>query len=334
MIPSSDIILITENSLVKQKATTVSESIIAIRSSGLALEGTLNASGSLPAPAALLISGSGPVDRNSNAKRLPINVMGHVAAHLAANGITSLRYDKRGVGRSEGDYLSTGFNDNIDDARAAIEALRARPEVDADRVVVVGHSEGALIASALAEDEHLAGVALLAGAATNGKDVLRWQAQQVAPTLPKPVKLLMKMLRQDLVRTQTKRLDRIESSTDDVIRIQFVKLNAKWFREFMAYEPIAALRHAAVPVLAITGTKDIQVNPADVALMAHAVPTPFTGHLVDDVTHLLRTEPGPASIRTYKKQARQPLDERVTALLTDWVTSHTGITSGVRDGNL
>ena len=201
-------------------------------------------------------------------------------------------------------------------------------------VVVIGHSEGALIASALAADEQLAGVALLAGAATNGKDVLRWQAQQVAATLPKPVKLLMKLLRQDLVRTQTKRLDRIESSTDDVIRIQFVKLNAKWFREFMAFEPAAALGQAAVPVLAITGTKDIQVNPADVALMEHAVPTPFTGHLVDDVTHLLRTEPGTASVRTYKKQARQPLDERVTELLVDWVASHTRIENGTRDGNL
>ncbi len=309
----------------------MTESIISIPSGDLTLEGTLQTDTSLPGPAALLISGSGPVDRNSNAKRLPINVMGQIGSNLAANGITSLRYDKRGVGQSDGDYLSTGFNDNIDDARAALETLRARPEVDPDHVVVIGHSEGALIASALADNEQLAGVALLAGAATNGRDVLRWQARQVAPTLPKPVKLLMKLLRQDLVRTQTKRLERIESSTDDVIRIQFVKLNAKWFREFMAFEPAAALRHAAVPVLAITGTKDIQVNPADIELMEQAVPTPFTGHLVDDVTHLLRTEPGAASVRTYKKQARQPLDERVTALLTDWVTIHTRTKNGAGD---
>ena len=312
----------------------MTESIISIPSGDLALEGTLNASGLLPGPAALLISGSGPIDRNSNAKRLPINVMGRIATNLAANGITSLRYDKRGVGESDGDYLSTGFYDNISDARAALTALRARPEVDADQVVVIGHSEGALIASALAADEQLGGVALLAGAATNGKGVLRWQARQIAATLPRPVKLLTKLLRQDLVRTQTKRLDRIESSTDDVIRIQFVKLNATWFREFMSFEPLAALGEAAVPVLAITGTKDIQVNPADIALMEHAVPTPFTGHLVDDVTHLLRAEPGTASVRTYKKQARQPLDERVTELLADWVASHTRIRNGGRDGNL
>lgn len=312
----------------------MTESTISIPSGDLALAGTLKASGSLPGPAALLISGSGPVDRNSNAKRLPINVMGQIATILATSGITSLRYDKRGVGQSGGDYLSTGFDDNISDARAALETLRARPEVDADQVVAIGHSEGALIASALAVDEQLAGVALLAGAATNGKDVLRWQAQQVAATLPKPVKWLMKLLRQDLVRTQTKRLDRIESSTDDVIRIQFVKLNAKWFREFMSFEPAAALGRAAVPVLAITGTKDIQVNPADVALMEHAIPTPFAGHLVDDVTHLLRIETGTASVRTYKKQARQALDERVTELLTDWVASHTRIKNEAQDGNV
>ena len=309
----------------------MTESTISILSGTLTLKGTLDVSGPTPGPAALLISGSGPIDRDSNAKRLPINVMSQIAAHLSTNGVTSLRYDKRGVGESDGDYVSTGLHDNVDDARAAIEALRARPEVDPDRVVVIGHSEGALIASALAVDEQLAGVALLSGAANNGKDVLRWQARQVAPTLPKPVKWLMKLLRQDLVRSQTKRLEQIESSTKDVIRIQFVKLNAKWFREFMSFEPTQALGRAAVPVLAITGTKDIQVDPADVALMEHAVPTSFTGQLVEDVTHLLRAESGPASVRSYKKQARRPLDQRVTELLTEWVTTHTQTKDGATD---
>ena len=302
----------------------MTSSDVSIPSAGLTLRGTLASGGQGPGPAALLISGSGPVDRDSNAKRLSINVMSELAAHLAASGISSLRYDKRGAGQSDGDYWSSGFDDNVVDAGAALEELRARPEVDAARIVVIGHSEGALIASALAADDKLAGVVLLAGAAHNGKQVLRWQARMVAPTLPKPVQWLMRVLRQDLVKTQTKRLERIESSTDDVIRIQFVKLNAKWFREFMAFEPTDALERAAVPVLAITGTKDIQVDPADVSVMEHAVPTSFTGHLVDDVTHLLRMESGPASVRTYKKQARRPIDPRVKELVTDWVTARTG----------
>lgn len=296
---------------------------ISVPSGAFSLRGTLTVAGASPGPAALLISGSGPVDRDSNSKRLPIDVMGQIASQLAAEGIASLRYDKRGVGESDGDYLATGFHDNVADARAALEVLRARPEIDARRIVVIGHSEGALIAADLADDEQLAGVALLAGAARNGHDVLRWQARQIAPTLPKPVQMLMKLLRQDLVRTQTKRLERIETSTEDVIRIQSVKLNAKWFREFMTFEPTQALRHATVPILAITGSKDLQVDPADVSLMEQVVPTSFTGHVVDDVTHLLRPEPGPASVRTYKKQARRPLDPRVTRLLIDWVANST-----------
>lgn len=97
----------------------------------------------------------------------------------------------------------------------------------------------------------------------------------------------------------------------------------------MVFEPTDALERAAVPVLAITGTKDIQVDPADVSLMEQAVPTSFTGHLVDDVTHLLRMEWGPASVRAYKKQARRSVDPRVEELVTDWVAARIG-PAGVR----
>ena len=302
----------------------MAETDISIPSGPIQLRGTLAADGHAPGPAALLISGSGPIDRDSNTKRLRLDVMRQLAEHLTASGIASLRYDKRGVGASQGDYLSTGFHDNISDARAALHLLRSRPEVDAKQVMVVGHSEGALIASDLAADDDLAGVVLLAGAARNGKEVLRWQARQVAPLLPKPAQGLMKVLRQDFVRTQSKRLDRIEQSSDDVIRIQFVKLNAKWFREFMTFDPAEALRQAAVPVLAITGSKDIQVDPADVDIMEEVVSTPFTGHVVDDLTHLLRREPGQPSLGNYKKQARRSIDPRVGRLITDWATAILG----------
>ncbi|MFK8025255.1 MAG: alpha/beta hydrolase family protein, partial [Ilumatobacter sp.] len=250
---------------------------VPIESGPFTLRGSLTIAAAAPTPAALLISGSGPLDRNSNSKQLAIDVMGQIAARLAAEGVASLRYDKRGVAESDGDFLAAGFHDNIDDARAALAVLRARPDVDPDRIVVIGHSEGALIASVLADDERLAGVALLAGTVHDGNDLLRWQAGQIASTLPKPVRWMMKLLRQDLVRTQSKRLQRIADSTEDVVRIQFVKLNAKWFREFMVFDPTEALRRVAVPVLAITGSKDIQVDPADVERMREVVSTSFTG---------------------------------------------------------
>ena len=91
-----------------------------------------------------------------------------------------------------------------------------------------------------------------------------------------------------------------------------------------AFEPADALRQAAVPVLAMTGSKDIQVDPAAVDLMAEAVSTAFTGHVVDDLTHLLRREPGQPTLGNYKKQARRPIDQRVGQLITDWATETLG----------
>ena len=301
---------------------------ISIPSGRVTLAGTLVRVGVEPGPAALLISGSGPIDRDSNAKRLRTRIMAEVSEHLAANGVASLRYDKRGVGASEGEYLAAGFHDNVDDARAALATLRSRPSVDPSRVVVIGHSEGALIAAELASDSRLAGAILLSGAARDGREVLRWQARQVARTLPRLVRVLM---RQDLETVQAKRLERLAASTDDVIRMQLVRVNAKWFREFMGFEPGRALARAAVPVLAITGAKDLQVPPTDIGEMESLVPTPFTGLVVDDVTHLLRREAGPPSLRTYRAQARRPVDADVLALITDWVGAPTEATNGGLD---
>ena len=147
-----------------------------------------------PFTVALLISGSGPIDRNSNFKRMQIDVMRQVADHLEAAGIASFRYDKRGVGESDGDYRSSGFLDNVADANAALGTLRARPEIG--QIFVVGHSEGALISTELAgSGADVDGVVLLAGTAKNGKEVLRWQARQLAVRMPRPVKWLLRVFR-------------------------------------------------------------------------------------------------------------------------------------------
>ncbi len=271
-------------------------------------------------PIALLISGSGKIDRDSNMKRMPIDVMRQVATHLQSAGISSLRYDKRGVGRSQGDFSTTGFHDNVTDAKAAIASLRERPEVQERPMFVVGHSEGALIAAELvAADNTLDGAVLLAGTATSGEDVLRWQAEGLSKTLPKPVKMLMGLLKQDLAKTQGKRLAQIKASPDDVIRMQFVKVNAKWMREFMAHDPQETLRTIEVPLLAITGSKDVQVNPADVERIVELVGDDSSGHVLENVTHLLRSDDGPATVRTYKKQIKRPVDVRVLNMLSNWI---------------
>ena len=295
-------------------------------SKGLMLEGTLALPDSpRPSPAGVLIVGSGLVDRDENHKKLPIDVMRQLALHLAENGIASLRYDRRGVGASEGDFWTAGLSDNVDDAAAAVACLRSQPAVDPGRVYVLGHSEGATICIQLAaRHEPVAGAILLAGVGRHGEEALLWQGEQVVPGMKGFNKWLIGALHVDIRKSQLKAFAKIKKSTKDSYRIQGVKrINAKWMREFLAYDPAEDLARIDVPVLAITGSKDIQVDPADLDVMATLVRTDFESHVVPDVTHLLRADDAAVpSINTYKEQLKEPVDPRVIELVTDWLGRH------------
>jgi len=128
------------------------EQEVCFESGSLRLAGTLTlpAAGDAPWPAALLLGGSGPVDRNENWGLLRVDATRQLAHALALAGVASLRYDKRGVGTSDGgDWRAAGFFDAGDDAAAARVFLATRPELDSARIAAIGHSEGAFTATAL-----------------------------------------------------------------------------------------------------------------------------------------------------------------------------------------
>lgn len=91
--------------------------------------------------------------------------------------------------------------------------------------------------------------------------------------------------------------------------------------EFLAYDPAADLARIKVPVLAITGSNDIQVDPADVQRMVELVPGDSESHIVPGVTHLLRAGSRAQGLRTYRQQAETPIDERVTGFICKWLLS-------------
>lgn len=116
---------------------------------GVTLAGTLTAPRDrLRRPALLLLAGSGPVDRDETAEGHRLFLV--LADALTRQGFVVLRYDKRGAGKSTGDFRASTITDFTGDARAAIAWLRSRPEVDPDRIGVIGHSEGGAIAALLA----------------------------------------------------------------------------------------------------------------------------------------------------------------------------------------
>ncbi len=259
---------------------------------GIDLAGTLTLpEGEGPFPAVVLVSGSGPQDRDET-------VFGHrpflvLADHLTRQGIAVLRYDDRGVGESTGDFGSATSADFADDAEAGVTFLASRPNVDTERIGVVGHSEGGLIAPLVANgSDDVAFIALLAGPGITGEEILYLQAELIATAGGTPRRLV------DLNRTAQSELFAIMKTTEDdaeareeMTRVfqrffaeatddelaalgvvgdrdeyaqnQITQLLTPWFRFFITYDPVPTLQAVDVPVLAINGEKDLQVPPRE-----------------------------------------------------------------------
>jgi uncharacterized protein len=297
---------------------------VSFYSGGCTIAGTFTEAAD-PVAAALLVPGSGKSDRNSDA-RLPggrtlrIGVNKAVADALAKARVSTLRFDKRGIGASGGDYLRAGMDDWRADARAALGWLDARHS--GLPLLAVGHSEAAWYAAELAADQAVGGAVLLAAGARPAEEILTWQTEMIAARLPPWVKAVLRITRTDVIRSQRKRVARIKASRADVIRIQGVRFNARSFRDFLAYDPRPALARITVPVLAVTGGHDLQVPPEDVAAIGHLVHGPFEGHVTGDLSHLFRPDPASAGPRAYRRAVRQPVDAEVLGLITNWITRH------------
>lgn len=298
-------------------------------SEGTLIAGTL-AEVPHPVAAAVLITGSGKLNRDSDARlgrRGPVvlrtGVTRQVAEALGAAHVATLRYDKRGVGASGGDYLRTGLTDNAADARAALRWLATR--YPALPLLTVGLSEGTWHAAHLsAEELRVTGTVLLGAPARTGAEVIDWQMAAIEPTLPRAARLIMRLTRQDFERTQRKRLAVLKASTADVIRVNGVRVNARWWREFLAHDPAPDYAKIDTPVLALTGGHDLQVPPQDVAAIGRLVQGPFDGHVVGDLSHLLRPDPDRKGPFGYRRAVRQPVSAEVLTLITAWAAGHWG----------
>lgn len=286
---------------------------------GTSLAGTLTLpAGHGPHPAVLLLHGSGPLDRDGNTPKLPMNLGRPVADTLAARGMATLRYDRRGNGATPGDWRAAGFAGNRRDAAAAVRALAARSDIRADAIGVIGHSEGALHAMALGARTDVRAVVLLAGFAGPGEDAFRRQGRSVVASMPAPVRLL----RRPLAGLGSRALARVKRTRTDVSRLAGAKVNARWLREMLAHDTRDDLAAIDAAVLAVTGDKDLQVDPDDLKEIAQLVPGGAETHRIDDLTHVLRRDPGHPSLNSYRRLLRDPVDPGLLDLVARWLTGH------------
>jgi uncharacterized protein len=278
-------------------------------------------------PLVVILHGSGPVDRDGSVKNMPMNAYKLLAEFFAEFGVATLRYDKRGAGESEGDFYETGMWDLVNDGVAAVQAARQLPEVDPERIFLLGHSEGCTLAPAVNKQIQAAGIILLAGQADNVRDASEMQTQILEEEVTNMKGFLGTLLRglkvhKTAASKQKKLFDEIVASDQTVIKKGVTKINAKWIREHFSYVIEGDLASITCPVLAITGNKDIQVNPNHVHLFAEKITGDVDAYIIDRMNHLLRDQEEPVSMvkikSIYKKSFSKPLSPEMLAHIKQW----------------
>jgi uncharacterized protein len=323
------------------------ESEVVFPSDGLTLAGTLRLPDTEETtyPAVLFLHGSGPVNRDGSAVDLQtgnivmaVDVYRQLAVALSDAGIASLRFDKRGVGDSQGDATLASRADLLHDARAAIETLRGQPRVDADRIILVGHSEGAYLAQHLAaEDSTIAGVIFLAGAARPLDDITRWQVEALLGQqgIEGPA-LEAALVQQDEYiafvegsrgewqdYTASELQEQIPWLSEDAAEeLKGTPLALSWLREHYLADPAAVLSRVQAPTLAISGDKDLQVPSSEALLIGNILTAAgnddVTVLVLPDMNHLLRYHPEEPNL--IYRHVSDPVDPRVTEAIHDWIT--------------
>ena len=288
-------------------------------------------------PAVLIIAGSGKGDRDGNLKNLQMNVYKELAEFLATQGYMTLRYDKRGTYKSKGSFNEAGLSDLIDDAVEGVRFLKRHPNADPDRILILGHSEGAMIAPAVLDREPVDGMILLAGAAEPSADLMPRQNEMAYEEMNETDGLKGWIFRTfkvtDRARKQNEQIfSKVANSDKPVMRVKGIRLNAKWLRETLDYNVVEYLTRADCPVLAVTGSKDLQVPPEHARLIAETVPGESEWHIIPDMNHLLKEYEGEHTmlglLKEYKSIADSPLSPGLTAIIGDWLAKQRSVQPG------
>ena len=235
-------------------------------------------------PVAVLISGSGPQNRNEELGPFNHRPFLVLSDHLTKKGIAVLRFDDRGVAESEGDHAIATSADFATDVAAAVDYLKTRSDIDQNKIGLIGHSEGGFIAPMLASSRSdIAFIVMLAGTGVDGATILQTQGRRASElegstkeeldfnegiakqvfTMVKneqsteELKLKLSKFLNHTLETSPKEL--VADYTEEVINSQIKKLSSNWFQYFIRTNPEQFLSKVSCPVLAINGEKDFQV---------------------------------------------------------------------------
>ena len=269
-------------------------------------------------PAVILLAGAAADDRDGVVAGVPI--LGQLAGALADAGFLAVRYDKRGSGQSGGRAESAALGDHADDARAVVRWLADRPDIDRDRIAVLGHNEGAWAAMLMASRERrIAALVTIASPATTGAErVLEQQRHVLEKMNTPPADLVAKIELQTRINEAAMTGRGWEGIPAEMRR----QADTPWFESLLTFDPARAIRGIRRPVFLVHGELDAEVPVAHVDRLAELArdgrPTSVAVVTVRDVNHLLL----PAvtgDVSEYPSLDDRNVSVDVKTAITDWL---------------
>jgi uncharacterized protein len=298
---------------------------VIIPATGFTLAGTMTVPpgiGRLRHPAIVLVSGSGPVERDETVAGIPI--FAQLAGSLAQEGFVVLRYDKRGVGQSGGRSERATLQDYADDLTATVKWLARRQDIDPRRIAVVGHSEGGAVAMlAAAREKKISPLVLLAAPGTVGSELILEQQRHLldemkAPEAERQAKIeLQQRIHAAVI------ADKGWETIPPELREQ---ADSTWFRSLLLFDPAKVMPKIKQPVLIVHGDLDMQVPSHHADTLAKLASARKKAGPVDllhlpGINHLLvPAETGEVS--EYPGLKDKTVTPAVAKAIVDWLKNH------------
>ncbi|GGE97436.1 alpha/beta hydrolase family protein [Flavobacterium limi] len=260
-------------------------------------------------PAALIIAGSGPTDRNGNNPMMKNNSLKMLAEILAKNGIASLRYDKRGIGESKAAAISEGelvFENYTEDAKSWINLLKQDKRFS--KVIVIGHSEGSLIGmiAGTKADKFVS----IAGAGDSADKILK---AQISSKGMKQVEDMTFPIIDSLKNGKT--VKNVDPMLNSLFRASIQPYLISWFK----YNPQTEIKKLTAPILILQGNKDLQVTVQDAENLSKAN-TNSELAIIDKMNHILKIieSDQQANLESYNNESL-PISEELTSKIVSFI---------------
>tara|TARA_B100000073_G_scaffold50762_1_gene37414 strand:- start:190 stop:1104 length:915 start_codon:yes stop_codon:yes gene_type:complete len=273
------------------------------------IHGTLIDSKELSPYLAIIIAGSGPTDRDGNNSSMKSDYLKILAEELNKNGISSFRYDKRGVSKSLGDIKSPNeiqFLDYVNDAKSIINHFKDTKKYK--KIVIIGHSEGSLIGM-LASKSIADGFISLAGAGVDYLTLIQRQLSNRAPYIKSMADPIIEKLKKN----------KLVDSVPPILNNLFGTNLQRFLIDASSYDPAVEISKLVIPILIIQGTNDIQVEVKDAEIL-HAASLKSKIEIIQGMNHVFRqaSENFILNLQTYANPDL-PIDNNLPLIISEFI---------------